>query len=98
MRDEERAERLRWKTQLRLETDQWTGRAARAHHHAKMMMATLDKFIADACRDAAFEELLLSFFTSDTEIVRVPPERDAEHAAALKAAALTLNSPMILKP
>lgn len=89
-------ERERMLSRLRDEMHQGTPRALRATHHARSMLHTVTKFIAEANYEDAYEEFLLAFFWGDFEIVQVPPERDAERARAMKASELML-SPKFLK-
>jgi hypothetical protein len=90
-------ERDRMYTRMRDEMQDGTTRAERARHHANSMLHTVSKFIPDACREDAYEELLLSFFWGDFEIVRVPPERDAQAAAELKRMATTIPEYFVLR-
>lgn len=94
-RDE--AERAAMRQRLKRELDEWTPRARRAHHHGNMMLAVFSKFIPEACRPEAFEEVMLNFFAQDYEVVPVPPERDAEAAAKLRVA-MTTVSPKLIVP
>ena len=75
-----------------------SGRLARARGFAHQIMGILNDFIPHACSERALEELMLSAYALDVEIVTVPPERDAERAAALKASETVLRPQMMINP
>lgn len=62
-------------------------RCARARQFAYQVQHMLNKFIPDACRDAAIIELMILAYGHDIEIAQVPPSRDELAKAALEAAA-----------
>ena len=94
-RDATRAEMLKWRVRMREESEKFTPRYQRARHHAHAMLAVVVNFVPDACREGAFEELMLTFFASDFEIVTVPPTRDAERAATLADAMVNIKPQII---
>lgn len=65
-------------------------RATRARHFAYQIMGMLSKHIPEACHDDALTELMVNAYGHDIEIAQVPSERDAEAAATLRAAEVTL--------
>lgn len=90
-----RTEKAAMHKRLRDELDKGTPRAMRAIRHARYVLAAVSKFVPDACRDDAYEELLLGFFWQDLEIVEVPPERDIEMKAEIEAHKFTLPKMII---
>lgn len=99
----EREERLKWRREqeagLRHACDRMfpTPRAVRARHFAFQIIGLLSKHIPEACQDEAIQELMVNAYGHDWEIVSVPPERDAEREAALKAAEAMLMPTLIVK-
>lgn len=89
-------ERERMLSRLRDEMRQGTPRFMRATSHARSMLHTVTKFIAEANYEDAYEEFLLAFFWGDFEVVQVPPERDIEMKAKIEAHKFTL--PKIIIP
>jgi hypothetical protein len=75
-----------------------TPRAQRATHHARSMFHTVSKFVPEACREDAYDELLLSFFWGNFEIVQVPPDRDRQEAASIRASMMELPTYRTLTP
>ena len=98
----ERQKRREWRRKqdaaLRADNDRLmpSPRATRARHFAYQIMGMLSKHIPEACHDEALTELMVNAYGHDIEIAQVPPERDAEAAAALRVAEVTL-APKIIK-
>lgn len=98
----ERQERQEWrrKQEAALSDDlsrrMPTQRALRARHFASQIVGMLSKFIPEACVDEAVHELMVNAYGHDLEIAQVPPERDAEREAALRAAELMPPGPIII--
>ena len=61
-------------------------RVPRARQFASQVMAMMQKFIPEACVDQAYEELMITAYGHDVEIVQVPPDRDAMKKVMLDAA------------
>jgi hypothetical protein len=96
-RNELRDKRREAERQLHDEYMAGTPRSMRASQFANQVLALLDKFIPEACRREAHDELVLNAFQMDVEIVPVPPERDAQAAAELKRVSITLPQYIIPK-
>lgn len=92
----ERRERQEWRRKqeaaMRADNDSRmpSPRATRARYFAYQIMSMLSKHIPEACHNEALTELMVNAYGHDLEIAQVPPERDAERAASLKAAEVTL--------
>lgn len=71
-------------------------RCRRARHFASQVMAMLHKFVPEACVDEAFEELMVTAYGHDVEIVQVPLERDAQNAARMEEAMMQVAAPIII--
>lgn len=99
----EHRERREWRRKqedaLRADNDRLmpSPRAMRARRFAYQIMGMLKKHIPEACHDDAITELMVNAYGHDIEIAQVPPERDAEAAAALGAAEVTLAPKMVIK-
>lgn len=99
----EREERHKWRREqeagLKHACDRMfpTPRAVRARHFAFQIISLLSKHIPEACHDEAIQELMVNAYGHDWEIVSVPPERDAEYEAALKAAEVGLAPGFVTK-
>ena len=93
----DRQQRHDWRDRLMREMRDGTPRFQRAERFARQVMHLMGEFIPSdrECLRRIDEALLLDAFRADIEIVNVPPERDADMAAKLKAAAVTLQ-PMIV--
>lgn len=72
-------------------------RYRRACQFGHQVLSMLQKFIPEACVDDALEELMTTAYGHDVEIRSVPPERDAERAAAIKAAEAMIHPPTIIR-
>ncbi len=84
--------------QLRKELDDDTPRARRAQQFARQVMALVQDFIPRdrECLRLLDETLMIDAFRADVEIVNVPPERDLERKAALRAAEVAMMPTMII--
>ncbi len=93
---EERRQRQKWRRDQEAalrddaESRMPSPRVARSRHFAFQIMGMLSKHIPEACHDDALTELMVNAYGHDIEIAQVPPERDAEREAALRAAEVTL--------
>ena len=83
---------------LQEELDHGTPRARRAQQFARQVMALVQDFIPRdrECLRRLDEKLMLDAFRADVEITNVPPERDIEQKAALRAAEVSLMPRMII--
>lgn len=72
-------------------------RYLRARQFSDQVLALVRDFIPEACWGEAHETVMRNAIGIDVEIVQVPPERDAEHDLALRAAEATLRPATIIK-
>ena len=87
-RDERREQRRETEKRIHDEYLAGTPRSMRAAQFANQVLGLLGKFIPDACRSEAYDELVLQAFQMDVEITPVSPDRDAKAKAALDLAML----------
>lgn len=98
----EREERRKWRREQEEALREDDGsrmpspRAARARHFAYQIMHMLSKHIPEACHNEALTELMVNAYGHDLEIAQVPPSREAERKAALRAAEVSLMPRMII--
>lgn len=91
-----KAKRLELENLLHDECLKGSPRYQRARHFAHQIMSTLRDFVPDKLHEQALEELMLSAIGLDVEIVQVPPERDVQDAARMKAAMMHVAAPIIV--
>lgn len=95
-RAEEKQKRRELEQQLHDGSLYGTQRYVRAKRIAAHVLALTERYIPDACRDAAYEEVLLRAFEADVEIVRVTPERDAMEAAERRVMETTVSAAVFM--
>lgn len=92
-------ERNEWRDRMMREMRDYTPRYRRAELFTRQVMHLVGEFIPSdrECLRRIDEAILLDAFRADIEIVNVPPERDAEQAAALRASEVALTPKVIIK-
>ena len=74
-----------------------SARAARARGFAHQIMSILNDYIPHACSEKALEELMLSAYALDVEIVTVPADRDAMNEELIRRSRMNV-APQIVVP
>ena len=95
MADRDRQKRRRIEAEVAFKTD-WSGlrpsaRAQRASQFAHQVLGMVRQYMPEVVWEKAWEDIAVTAYDVDVEIAQVPPERDKETAAALRAAEVSLG-------